>query len=171
MCVCVCFRVFVFLVCSSVSTGSFDHACGHFSFLNFTRCMWNANEFGVGLMAYALLVHTVNCIVGMCLLPNLNGSYFREDPADWLLLCWHHHRLWGAISLPGFVCDSCSVCDVPVYSTHSNTGLILYGTMKEHMDEVTKVLCASLHIENHFIGSLVRPEWEEIFFRGTWIKR
>lgn len=109
MCVCVSFTVFVFWVSSSVSTGSFDHACWHFFPLNFTLCMWNANEFGVWLMAYALLVDTVNCIVGMCLLPNLNGSYFREDPADWLLLCCHHHRLWGAISLPGFVCDSCSV--------------------------------------------------------------
>lgn len=40
-----------------------------------------------------------------------------------------------------------TVCNVPVYSTQStNTGLILYGTMKEHMEGATKGLCAHLHI-------------------------
>lgn len=41
-----------------------------------------------------------------------------------------------------------TICNVPVYSTQStNIGLIIYGTMREHMEEATKGLCVHLHNE------------------------
>lgn len=90
------------------------------------------------------------CFVGMCLSSNLGWSYFRERSQ--LIGCFCADIIAGSEEQQA--CQDLSVthaqstvCNVPVYSTQStNTGLILYGTMKEHMEGATKGLCAHLHI-------------------------
>lgn len=102
------------------------------------------------------------CIVGMCLSSNLGWSYFRERPQ--LIGCCCADIITGAEEQQA--CQDLSVthtqstiCNVPVYSTQStNTGLILYGTMKEHMEEATKGLCAHLHIELLLVETFLSTE-------------
>lgn len=124
------------------------------------------------------------CIVGMILGSNLGWSYFRERA--WLIGCFCADIITGSVEQQA--CQDLSVthaqttiCNVPVYSTQSaNTGLILYGTMKEHMEEATKDPCAHLHIEllvsqhraslKEEVVSLVEMDFsgrgQNMFFRG-----
>lgn len=96
------------------------------------------------------------CIGGMCLRSHLGWTFFRERNqligrfcAD-IIAGSEEQQARQDLSVTH---AQSTICNVPAYNTQStNTGLILYGTKKEHMDEATKGLCAHLHMENHFIG-------------------
>lgn len=106
---------------------------------------------------------------------NLGWSYFRERA--WLIGCCSADIITSSEERQA--CQDLSVthtqstvCNVPVYSTQSaNTGLILYGTMREHMEEATKGLCVHLYNELLVIQTfltadpLLKPE---LFYWLRW---
>lgn len=102
------------------------------------------------------------CVAGMFLGSNLGWSYFRERA--WLIGCCSADIItsseeWQACQDLSVTHTQSTVCNVPVYSTQSaNTGLILYGTMREHMEEATKALCVHLYNELLVIQTFLHAE-------------
>lgn len=131
-------------------------------------------------------MHWVDCIrsacaceyriVGMCLRSNLGWRYFRERAQLIGCLCTditagsEEQQARQDLSVTH---AQSTICNVPVYSTQStNTGLILCGTMKEHMDEATKgPVCPSVHGKSFNWLSLSSVGGaKRLLFRGIGIK-